>query len=273
MADAVDFWDSLAPYLSYMEDNFLNADCIHALTGVIGGPVLVVGGGQGLLVGELKEMGYAVDGVDWDIKMVEYAESRRGLKLIHGDARELPFDDKSYNTTIIATGVVDFIGDEKVVETIINEARRVTDGSGVVLVAFYRFGRASEEFLRRIGIITDDNRCRLRRMFELTRLGPIESLRTIRKETNMGILSMTGWLVKSLMSLSKEERRMGRELSKMWKQMDDPDAVIGSASETMPYREASTIKSLFDKYGIVISDTFMLDSCTVVQIDGKIAEH
>ena len=69
--------------------------------------------------------------------MVIYAKKRRGLDIIQGDAKNMPFANNSYKTSVIASGVVDFINDEEQIQSIINETLRVTDDSGKVFVAFY----------------------------------------------------------------------------------------------------------------------------------------
>ncbi len=51
------FWETWAPYLSYVENNHLDLDCIKQLRDAISDPVLVVGAGQGLLVEELQKVG------------------------------------------------------------------------------------------------------------------------------------------------------------------------------------------------------------------------
>ena len=87
--------------------------------------MLIVGAGQGLLVEQLQTTGHKVEGVDLSPQMIKYALTRRGLKLIEADARKLPSADRTYNTTIIATGVVDFLDDEGQIGLIVNEARTV----------------------------------------------------------------------------------------------------------------------------------------------------
>ena len=92
---------------------------------------------QGLLVERLQKSGHKFDGVDLSPQMVRHAEMRRGVKLIEADARSLPFASETYNTAIIATGVVDFLEDDGQIGLIVNEARRVTEDSGKVLVGFH----------------------------------------------------------------------------------------------------------------------------------------
>ena len=95
MANETNFWKLWAPHLVYLEDNHLDLRTIGALSEKIVSPVLVVGGGQGLLVHELQKKGFRVDGVDSSPEMVKLAEQRRGVKLILTDGSTLPFADES----------------------------------------------------------------------------------------------------------------------------------------------------------------------------------
>jgi ubiquinone/menaquinone biosynthesis C-methylase UbiE len=103
MTDVGDFWGLWSPYLAYFEDSFLDLDSMDQLRAIVVDPVLVIGGGQGLLVERLQREGLKVDGVDSEPRMIEFAEKRRGLKFIQADGARLPFSDNSYNTTIVAT--------------------------------------------------------------------------------------------------------------------------------------------------------------------------
>lgn len=113
MKDMAGYWEIWAPYWSYLEDNMLDLESIDRLASLITNPVLVIGAGQGLLVEQLQKKGFEVDGIDIDPTMVMYAEKRRGINLIQTDARKMPFADKSYKTSIMATGVVDYMNDER----------------------------------------------------------------------------------------------------------------------------------------------------------------
>jgi 2-polyprenyl-3-methyl-5-hydroxy-6-metoxy-1,4-benzoquinol methylase len=98
--------------------------------------VLVVGAGQGLIVAELRKNGFRSDGVDLSFEMIRYAEARRGLKFVQADARAMPFGEGIYETIIIASGVVDFMGDEEQIGAIMDEAKRIINPSGNIFVAF-----------------------------------------------------------------------------------------------------------------------------------------
>ena len=149
------FWDALAPHHSTLEDDYFDLSSLRLILHHIRDPVLVVGAGQGLIVEELGKNGFHTDGVDFSPEMIRYAKTRRGLQFIQADARNLPFQDGAYQTTICTTGVIDSIADEEHIRLILNEARRVVDRSGDIFVAFYRFSRTTEDFLTRLGILKD----------------------------------------------------------------------------------------------------------------------
>jgi hypothetical protein len=267
MGSPLQFWENLAPYLSHIEDNFLDLESINKLMSIINDPVLVIGAGQGLLVESLQQCGYKVDGIDNNAQMIEYAERRRGIKLIQEDATKLSFDDNSYRTTIIATGVIDYTDDSKLIEKILNEAVRVTTDDGKILVAFYRMHPASEAFQKCAGILTDDGKFRHQYAFGLMRGKPSDMIKTIKKDTNMGLLSIIFHLVKIQILVPKKERDVSKTFNEMFKLMDDPNKFIESCPGSIPYRTLPSIHKLFEQFGFSISNTHVYDSCTVAEID------
>ncbi len=269
MADIARFWNTWAPYLSYLEDNHLDLDNIKKLSGIISDPVLIIGAGQGLLVEQLLKLGHKVDGVDLSPQMIQYAYIRRGLKLIEADARKLPFANQTYNTTIIATGVVDFMVDESQIGLIVNEARRVTQDTGKVLVAFFGTHPAAERFSRRIGLITGDGVFTQRKIYEMSRLSPWKAAKAIRKETQMGIFQIMREFLFYQMFLPRKEKKASKKLMQMWKQVDNPQALIDAAIESLPYRTKDDIRALFDRLGQPIQQVYPYDSCTVVLLNSK----
>jgi len=263
------FWETLAPYLSHIEDNFLDLESINKLKSIINGPVLVIGAGQGLLVESLQQSGYKVDGIDNNTKMIEYAERRRSIKLIQEDATNLSFDDNSYKTTIVATGVVDYIDDLHLIEAILNEAARVTTDEGRILVAFYRMHPASEAFQKSAGILTVDGKFRHRYAFGLMQGKLSDMIKTIKKDTNMGLLPIIFHLVKIQILVPKKERDMSKTFNEMFKMMDNPNEFIESCPDSIPYRTLPSIHELFEKLGFSISNTYVYDLCTVAELDNS----
>jgi ubiquinone/menaquinone biosynthesis C-methylase UbiE len=265
MADVAQFWNVWAPYLSYIENNALDVTAIKKLDRVISDPVLIAGAGQGLLVEQLQKSGHKVVGIDLSPQMVKYALMRRGLTLIEADARRLPFADRTYSTTIIATGVVDMLHDEGQIGLIVNEARRATQDAGKVLVAFYGVHPAAERFARLIGVITDNGVLQQKKMYELTRLSPGETLKTLRKDYQIGVLRALKEALILQISLPRREKRAVQKLAELLKSADDPQALINAAVD-MPYRSEDGIRALFTRLQLPLLRLFALGTCSVVQI-------
>ena len=277
MADVARFWETWAPYLSYIEDNHLDVANIKKLGGLISDPVLIVGAGQGLLVEQLQKSGHKVDGVDLSPQMIKYAQIRRGLKLIEADARRLPFADQTYDTTIIATGVVDFLADDAQIGLIVNEARRVTQASGKVLVSFVGAHPAAERFGRRIGLFThqgtfNERTFNQRKMFELTRLSPFETLKTFRRDCQMGVFTALREGLILQMFLPRKEKKMAKKLAQVWKVADNPQGLIDSAIESLPYRTEDEIRALFSRLRLPVVKWLGFGNCFVAQIGSKVQE-
>jgi len=273
MKELATFWRTWAPYWSHQEDFALDIEAINKLTTAIVGPVLVIGAGQGLLVERLQLKGFKAEGVDLDPDMIMYGKSRRGLNLIQANAKDMPFEDRSYKTSIIATGVVDFLSDEEEIRLIINEARRVTDDSGKVFVAFYRYHPEVERALRDIGLITDNGLNRFRRLYEMTMLSccdRIGFIRAIKNEAKVGFFGALWLLLKTQTRLPKKEKRERKGMAKLWRQarkeLDNPKSLIDCLPEHIPYRNEEQIRNLFKNLNVPIRNMFIYDSCTLVQL-------
>ena len=185
----------------------------------------------------------------------------------------MPFANNSYKTSIIATGVVDFIDDEEQIKLIINEALRVTDGSGKVFVAFYKYHTKVEALLKYTGIITDKSLLRFKKLAEMTVLSfenPIGFIRAVQKETNVGFLSSMYVLMRTQLFLPKKEKRVGKKLSALWKkaknELDNPQLLLDCLPELVPYRNREQINSLFKNLNFSVKNIYFYDSCTIVQL-------
>ncbi len=266
MANESNFWQLWAPHLVYLEDNHLDLRTINALVEKISSPVLVVGGGQGLLVNELQKEGFLVDGVDSSPEMVKLAEQRRGVKLVLTDGSSLPFADGSYGTSIIATGVIDFLDDDNQIRQIIDETRRVTGKEGKLLISFYKIHPVTERFMKRIGIVNDQGTLRRRRLFELSRLDPKDFIAAIRKDTNLSLFSIIAELIRLQLFLPEQERILTKNLSMILKSADNADELIASVSESIPHRNRDSIDALFKKLDIPINELLDFETCFVVDV-------
>jgi len=265
MTDTSAYWNAWAPYLPCLEDNLLDLETINRLSDSVIDPVLVVGAGQGLLVQGLIQKGFRVDGVERSPVMIAYAKSRRGLDLIEADARSMPLVDSTYGTSIIATGVVDFMDDEQLVKEIIDETKRVTTASGKVFVAFSGVHPVTEKFLRTIGLI-QNGRLYQKRTLLLSRLGPIAALAAIREGTDLGLLRAIRAVLTMQIGLPRKEKRIARAWAKMFREADDPDLLIRVAAESIPFRTEPDIRDLFHRLDVQIKNLQIFDSCTVVQL-------
>lgn len=273
MTELASYWKIWSPYWSYEEDFFLDLEAIDKLAIAIRDPVLIIGAGQGLLVEQLQKKGFKVDGVDLEPNMIMHAKKRRGLNLIQANAKNMPFADKSYKTSIITTGVVDFLEDEEQIKLIINEALRVTDDSGKVFVAFYKYHRKVEKLLKYVGGITDKGLHHFKKTYEMMKLSvdsPIEFFRAVKNEANVGFFTAFLILIKAQMFLPKKEKRATKRFSKVWKQaskeLDNPELLIDCVPEFIPYRSEENIRNLFKNLNIPIHNMFIYDNCTVVQL-------
>jgi ubiquinone/menaquinone biosynthesis C-methylase UbiE len=270
MTDVGNFWEQWSPYLSYFEDSFLDIESIRQLKAFVTDPVLVIGGGQGLLVGELKKNGFQADGVDSEPRMIEFAEKRRGIKLIQADGANLPFADNHYNTCIVATGVIDFLDDKNQIKAVAMEALRVTDDAGKVLVAFYRVHPKVEALMRYIGTMTEANRWLYRRMINMLKLKPWDFFMAVKNDPTVSTLGALVTLIRTQMFLPRKEKKTAENWKKAWEKacqdLDDPEALIRGAPESLPYRDKEQIHELFKDLTIPVQQTHVLESCIVVRI-------
>lgn len=266
MSDTPKFWEVISPYLSYLEENYLDLDSITTLVSVIKDPALVIGAGQGLLVEELRKQGHTVDGVDSEPQMIKLAAQRRGINLVLAQGNKMPFLDDSYRTSIIATGVIDFMDDKDQIRSIVLEAKRVTREVEHTLVAFYRWDSAAEELGRFMGIITPENRWRMRRMYELLRLKPFGLLKAVTKAENVGLLTAFFTLVRLQMSLPKKAKQRKKRFSQMFTQASNVEELIECLPDSLPYWNEESINSLFAELDIGVRETLTLESCFVVKV-------
>jgi ubiquinone/menaquinone biosynthesis C-methylase UbiE len=265
MNHSSDYWDALAPHHSAIENNYLDLPSIRRIINDIHQPVLVVGAGQGLIVEELQKNGLRADGVDLSSEMIRYARTRRGLAFVRADARAMPFGDGTYESVICATGVIDFIDDEEQIRVIMKEARRIVRQSGNLFVGFYRFSPASEQFMARLGLITN-NVLSLRKTLEIYRLNPLQTIAWVAKlsETSYlraAILSLRTWALSTL-----AEKRAAFNMQRIFRNMDHARSLINSASERQPYRNEREIRNLFQRLAIPVKNLKASASCYMMQI-------
>jgi len=88
MSDTMTFFNSWAPYWSYLEDNYLTLRVSISLPPSLNPLYSLLG--QGIIVEQLLNMGFKADGIELSPQMIEFAKQRRGLDFIQADARNIP---------------------------------------------------------------------------------------------------------------------------------------------------------------------------------------
>ena len=260
-----DFWDALAPHHTEMENNFFNLPSLSRILQDVSAPVLVVGAGQGLIVAALQKQGLRCDGVDLSTEMIRYARLRRGLDLIHADAKALPFENGAYKTVIYATGVIDVMSDEAEIRTIMNEARRIADPSGNIFVAFYKFSAATEDFVMRLGLLRR-NVLSFRELLGICRLSPVQTMSWVARRAKTGYLAALMVALRLWAFSSWQEKRNAFQIQKLFGKENPAVALIHAAPENQTYRNEAEIKNLFARLSIPIMHWGTSSSCHMVRI-------
>jgi len=265
MKQAADFWNALAPFHSDIEDNYFDLPSLHRILPELHEPVLVVGAGQGLIVGELLKKGFKCDGVDFSLEMIRYARVRRELSLIQADARAIPLKDDAYQTIIYATGVVDFIGDEAEIKLIMDEAARIVRPTGNIFVAFYRASPAVENLLTRLGLL--HNHVLLQReALQMNRLKAFQMLKWVATKAGVSCLHAALLLIRMSLFSTFREKMTAVKMKRIFRKMKDANALIQSAPEKLPYRNEAEIRNLFERLGVPVKQLTALNSCIIARI-------
>jgi len=260
-----DFWDALAPHHSVMENSYLDLPSLRLIQRDIHPPALVVGAGQGLIVAALQKQGLQCDGVDLSLEMIRYARLRRGLDLVHADAKALPFENRTYKTIIYATGVVDFLSDEETIMVIMNEARRIVETSGSIFVAFYKFSAATEDFLISLHLLKN-NVLRFRELLEIYRLTPVQTISWVAKRAKTGYCGAVMLALRSWAFSSWQEKRNAFHMQRAFAKAEHADALIQAAPEEQTYRNEVEIRNLFTRLAIPISQWATSGSSHMVRV-------
>ncbi len=263
--NASSYWDTLAPHHWRLENNYLDVSSVRLILGDIRQPVMVVGAGQGLIVEELRRQGLRCDGIDLSAEMMEYARSRRGLTLVRANATAMPFVDGTYETVIVATGVIDFMADLQQIETILREANRIVSETGNVFVAFYRFSAAQQRFLTSLGLLRDDT-LHMRSALVLNRLGYGALVAWVAKMAGISTFQAVLLCISTGLGSTKRERAIALAMRRVIAQAGDPDAFIEAAPETQPYRDKPAIGRLLDSLSMRIEDWQASSSCHLVRV-------
>ena len=263
--DSSAFWDALAPHHAAIEDSYLDLASTRRILPEIRSPALVVGAGQGLIVAELQKRGLQCDGLDLSAEMIRYAGLRRGLTLVHANAKAMPFAERTYGTVIYATGVIDFTGDEDGIKMMLKEGRRVVNDSGKIFVAFYRVSHVLEDFMARVGLLSNSEMA-LRQSLELYLLNPVQMISWVAGRAGLSYFRALATLLRISALCTMQERRMTSRMQRICRRMVAPRILINAAPEKQPYRNEREIRNLFQRLKIPIKQFRALGSCYIVRI-------
>jgi ubiquinone/menaquinone biosynthesis C-methylase UbiE len=130
-----------ALYICYQAANFLPALVIglnRARTAIASmfldliqpGKLVDVGCGDGAFLSHMRDLGWSVEGVDFDEKAIRNAKSKYGLALIHGDLRSAHFPENTFDA-ITMKHVIEHVPDPV---ALLEEARRILKPKGRLVV-------------------------------------------------------------------------------------------------------------------------------------------
>lgn len=197
--------------------------------------------------------------------MMEYARLRRGLTLVRANATAMPFADGTYETVIVATGVIDFMADVRQIETVLREANRIVSGTGNVFVAFYRYSAAQQRFLTSLGLLRDGT-LHMRSAMVLSRLGLGAVVAWVAKTAGISTFQAVLLCISTALGSTQRERAVGLAIRRVLAQTGDPDALVEATPETQPYRDKAAVGRLFDSLSMRIEDWWASSSCYVVRV-------
>jgi ABC-2 type transport system ATP-binding protein len=265
------WWSAWAPYWERLEDRHLGVAATESFLHAVAGPVLVAGAGHGLIVDHLRRKGFDVDGVDLDPTMIEMARRRRGIEIVHADARDLPYPARRYQTVILSSGVVDYSEDAAAIRRIVDESLRVLAPHGNLLVAFYQVPPVIERIHRTLGVI-DGRNYFMRRIFEIGETVKVAPFRCVRL--------ITGWTGRAYLPTLLRWCRIGFFLPREMKEEHaviqeilaraDADgtgrrALLDSVPTRIPYRDEAGVLELLADLGLVVDEIIRHPDCLVIR--------
>ncbi len=266
------WWHTWAPFWEHLEDRHLSASVADRIADNIESKVLVIGAGQGLVVERLRGRGLSVEGVDLEKEMVASARKRRGLGLLLANAFNLPLKNEVYETVIIASGVVDYIEDDEATDRIIEEALRVLSPGGMLIIAFYKLSPLMEKISTRIGVLVDEKKYFIGRMFEV--------FEQVEKNPGGCVKLITGWtgarLLPTVLYWAKLGLFMPRELKEERRQVQavfekakrsgvDKEKLLRTVPDVLPYWGRQEVLALLDRCGLKSRELWSSDSCRIVR--------
>lgn len=269
------WWSTWAPLWDRIEDRHFGTRTTDSLMGYIKPEVLVIGAGLGLIVRHLAKKNINAVGLDINPDMVQMAKDKYGIDIVEGDARQLPFPDRSFNTAIISSGVVDYGADGPLIKSFFDETSRVCRDGGAVLAAFYRLPPRIEKIYRRIGVIDKKDTYHMDRIFtidEVSAKNPLLCIPHIKRWTGkffIRILFEWMWIGLTLPfgPLIRERDWMRDNITFAESIGVKKEDLIASVPDAIPYRTKSNIEKLLAGIDVVYREIKEFDDCSVVVIE------
>lgn len=268
------WWSTWAPVWDHIEDRHFGTRTTEALSDRITSDVLIIGAGQGLIVRYLKDKGIRAVGLDINPDMVRTAKEKYNIDIVEGDAGSLPFDDETFNTVIISSGVVDYGADEAAIARFISEAKRVCRIGGIIFAAFYRIVPPIEKIYRQIGVIDNHNIYHMIRIFEVNEIGarrPFKCMYRIHQWSGMDLIRAFFYWTWVGITLPKEfmgERDWINDIFRKAAEMGiEKKTLLDSVPDKIPYRAKTDIEALLGRINVRYREIMEFDDCSVVVIE------
>ncbi|TFH42900.1 MAG: class I SAM-dependent methyltransferase [Chrysiogenales bacterium] len=269
--EAEQWWSTWAPLWDHIEDRHFSTRVTESLIDQITSDVLVIGAGQGIIVRHLAGRGFKAVGLDINLRMVRIAKEKYGIDIVQGDAGDLPFENDSFNTVIISSGVVDYGADEDAIARFIGEARRVCCPGGTVFIAFYKIIGRIEKIYRKIGIIDSDDVYHMKRIFEINEIAekfpPLCAVPN-KKWTGKSMARVNfEWAMVGL-TQPKEFRIERKWINRLFRDGEmiglSKKDLVDSVPDSLPYRTRLQIEELLARIYVEYREIRDFDDCTVV---------
>lgn len=137
MSNLID-WSSVSKVWPAFEMMGISPVNMDAILPYLKSPICIVGAGLGLNVTYLRNKGFTVSGYDNNRDMIEQAKSLRSVDIQYADATNMPDEDGSFNTVILATGIYNKMTIyEPFSEQVLIEARRVLKKGGNLVIGYF----------------------------------------------------------------------------------------------------------------------------------------
>jgi ubiquinone/menaquinone biosynthesis C-methylase UbiE len=145
-------WSAMANVWNCFEDMGLSPNRIDEIYESIASPILIVGGGAGLVPEYLLQKGHKVTAIDSCPEMIELA-AKRGTNIEYTDFLNNSYNDNSFKTVILSTGTIDarsLKGES--IDNLLIESRRVLRTGGKSILAYFIANPDMELIYEQLGL-------------------------------------------------------------------------------------------------------------------------